>query len=221
MARSIVGRLLLLLPLSLGLLLGSAAMAAPAMNRQQALQALSHPQAQQRQAAVARLADLGQMADARRVAERLRDEDGDVRRLAGSALWMIWSRSGDKAIDRLFERGMRQMGEGELHAALASFDRVVRLKPAFAEGWNKRATVRFMLGDDEASLKDCHEALKRNPLHFGALSGMAHIHLRRGDTEQALQAYTRALQTNPNLEDGPAMLERLEEAVRRHGGQRT
>jgi len=222
MARSIVGRLLLLpLTLSLGLLLGSAAMAAPAMNRQQALQALSHPQAQQRQAAVARLADLGQMADGRRVAERLRDEDGDVRRLAGSALWMIWSRSGDKAIDRLFERGMRQMGEGELDAALASFDRVVRLKPAFAEGWNKRATVRFMLGDDEASLKDCHEALKRNPLHFGAMSGMAHIHLRRGDAEQALQAYTRALQANPNLEDGPAMLELLEEAVRHNGGQRT
>lgn len=222
MARSIVGRLplLLLLSVCLCLWLGGAA-AVPAMNRQQALQALSHPQAQQRQAAVARLADLGQMADSGRVAERLRDEDADVRRLAGSALWMIWSRSGDKAIDRLFERGMRQMGEGELDAALASFDRVVRLKPAFAEGWNKRATVHYMLGDDKASLKDCQEALKRNPLHFGALSGMAHIHLRRGDPEQALQAYTRALQANPNLEDGPEMLELLEEAVRRQGGQRT
>lgn len=220
MARSIVGRWLLPL-LSLCLLLpGSGAAAAPPMNRQQALQALSHPQAQQRQAAVARLADLGLMADGRRVAERLRDEDGEVRRLAGSALWMIWSRSGDKAVDRLFARGMQQMGEGELDAALASFDRVVRLKPAFAEGWNKRATVRFMLGDDEASLQDCREALKRNPLHFGALSGMAHIHLRRGDAEQALQAYTRALQANPNLEDGPAMLELLEEAVRHQGGHR-
>ena len=218
-SRSIVGRWRWL---SLGLLLAAAAAAAPPLSRQQALQALSHPQAQQRAAAVARLADLGRMADSRRVAERLRDEDGDVRRLAGSALWMIWSRSGDKAVDRVFARGMQQMGEGELDAALASFDRVVRLKPAFAEGWNKRATVRFMLGDDEASLQDCREALKRNPLHFGALSGMAHIHLRRGDAEQALQAYTRALQANPNLEDGPAMLELLEEAVQRHGGgQRT
>ena len=78
-----------------------------------------------------------------------------------------------------------------------------------------------MLGDDEASLHDCRETLKRNPLHFGALSGMAHIHLRRGDAELALQAYTRALQANPNLEDGPEMLELLEDAVRRHGGQRT
>lgn len=197
------------------------ATAAPPMNRQQALRSLAHPVATERAAAVARLADLGQMADASRVAERLRDDDEDVRTLASSALWMIWSRSGDRQIDRLFARGMQQMSAGELDAALATFSRVVQKKPAFAEGWNKRATVRFMLGDDLASLKDCEETLKRNPMHFGALSGMAHIHLRRGDARLALQAYTRALQANPNLEDGPEMLQLLEDAVRRQGGQRT
>jgi tetratricopeptide (TPR) repeat protein len=191
------------------------------MNRQQALRTLAHPVATERAAAVARLADLGQPADAARVAERLRDDDEDVRTLASSALWMIWSRSGDRQIDRLFSRGMQQMSAGDLDAALATFSRVVQKKPAFAEGWNKRATVRFMLGDDAASLKDCEETLKRNPMHFGALSGMAHIHLRRGDAELALQAYTRALQANPNLEDGPEMLQLLEDAVRRQGGQRT
>lgn len=203
------------------LLVALAAAAAPPISRQQALRALSNPSAHERAAAVARLADLGQMADAPRVAERLRDDDEDVRSLATSALWMIWSRSGDKAVDRLFARGMQQMSLGELDSALATFSRVVQKKPAFAEGWNKRATVRFMLGDDAASLKDCEETLKRNPMHFGALSGMAHIHLRRGDPELALRAYTRALQANPNLEDGQAMLELLEDAVRRQAGART
>jgi tetratricopeptide (TPR) repeat protein len=210
----------LLLVLCLAATAGAAA-AAPPMNRQQALRTLAHPVATERAAAVARLADLGQPADAARVAERLRDDDEDVRTLASSALWMIWSRSGDRQIDRLFSRGMQQMSAGDLDAALATFSRVVQKKPAFAEGWNKRATVRFMLGDDAASLKDCEETLKRNPMHFGALSGMAHIHLRRGDAELALQAYTRALQANPNLEDGPEMLQLLEDAVRRQGGQRT
>lgn len=128
---------------------------------------------------------------------------------------------GDRAIDRLFARGVEQMGEGELDAALATFTRVVQRRPAFAEGWNKRATVRFMRGEDAASLKDCEETLKRNPMHFGTLSGMAHIHLRRGDVELALAAWLRALAINPNLEDGAEMLELLEEAVRLRGIGRT
>lgn len=208
-----------LLTLLLTLLLGGAALAQPVLTRAQALRTLQHPQAPERAAAVARLAEVGSMADSAQVAERLRDEDEGVRDLATSALWMIWNRSGDAAIDRLVARGLRQMGDGELRAALASFDRVVRRKPAFAEGWNKRATVHFMLGNDAASLKDCEQALRRNPLHFGALSGMAQIHLRRGHLDLALQAWVRALQANPNLDGGMDVLQRLEDAVRRQGGE--
>lgn len=208
-----------ILVLLLALLLGGAALAQPVLTRTQALRTLQHPQAPERAAAVARLAEVGTMADSALVAERLRDEDEGVRDLATSALWMIWNRSGDAAIDRLVARGLRQMGDGELRAALASFDRVVRRKPAFAEGWNKRATVHFMLGDDAASLKDCEQALRRNPLHFGALSGMAQIHLRRGHLDLALQAWVRALQANPNLDGGMDVLHRLEDAVRRQGGE--
>ena len=210
-----------LLPaLALALCLGMAS-AAPPLSRAQALRLLGHPQAPERAAGVARLADVGTMADAPGVAERLRDEDEGVRELAGSALWLIWSRSGDKAVDRLLARGIEQMSAGDLPAADATFTRVVRLKPAFAEGWNKRATVRYLMGQDEASLRDCDEVLRRNPMHFGALSGMAQIHLRRGDPERALRAYERALQANPNLDGGPQMLEHLEELVRRHSAGRT
>ena len=60
-------------------------------------------------------------------------------------------------------QGIEQMGSGDLEAAEATFTRIVQRRAAFAEGWNKRATVRFMLGQDEASLKDCAEVLKRNP----------------------------------------------------------
>lgn len=214
----------LLILLLLAALLGAgpiAAQAAPPISRAQALRLLDHPQAPERAAGVARLADVGTMPDAARVAERLRDEDAGVRNLAGMALWMIWSRSGDAAVDRLFARGLEQMGRGQLKSARATFTRIVRQKPAFAEGWNKRATVAFLMGDDSASLKDCDEVLKRNPLHFGALSGMAQIHLRQGRLEEALRAWERALEVNPNIDGGPEMLEQLEEAVRRRGGQKT
>lgn len=208
----------ILVTLLAGALSGAAAQAP--MDRPQALKALTHELAPERGAAVARLAELGTMADAPRVAERLRDDDEGVRELAGAALWMIWSRSGDAAIDKLFARGVGQMGAGQLQQALATFDTIVKRKPAFAEGWNKRATVLFLLGRDEASLKDCDEVLRRNPIHFGALAGMAQIHLRRGDPERALQAYERALQANPNLDRGPQTLQLLEEAVRRKAGER-
>lgn len=207
--------------LAAGLALATASAASAPLGRQQALRALDAPQAAERAAGVARLAEVGTMADARRVADRLRDVDPQVRALAGPALWLIWSRSGDPATDRLLAQGIEQMGAGELDAALATFTRVVQRRPSFAEGWNKRATVRFMRGEDEASLKDCEETLRRNPMHFGALSGMAHIHLRRGDVDLALDAWLRALAINPNLEDGPEMLELLEEAVRLQGTRRT
>jgi tetratricopeptide (TPR) repeat protein len=198
-----------------------AAHAATPMTREHALRSLNHAVVHERAAAVARLAEAGTMADAPAVAGRLRDEDPGVRRMAGAALWMIWSRSGDPATDRLFQRGVAQMSDGRLTQALATFSQVVRRKPDFAEGWNKRATVHFLLGDHAASLKDCDEVLKRNPLHFGALSGMAQIHLQRGDPIQALRAYERALQANPNLDGGAEMLQILEEAARRKGGTST
>ena len=179
MAVSMLRRLLLVLCLG-SITLGAAA--APPMNRQQALRTLTHPVAAERASAVARLADLGQMADASRVAERLRDDDEDVRALATSALWMIWSRSGDRQIDRLFARGMQQMSAGDLDAALATFSRVVQKKPAFAEGWNKRATVHWLLGDFPASISDICETVKREPRHFGAYSGLGMIRAQRGET---------------------------------------
>lgn len=189
--------------------------------RAEALQLLFDERAPERAAAVARLGEVGTMADSAALATRLHDDDDGVRQLAGAALWLVWSRSGDAAIDRLLAQGVEQMSDGRLRAALATFNRVVQRRPAFAEGWNKRATVRFLLGEHAASLKDCERTLKLNPLHFGALSGMTQIHLARGDVDAALQAWRRALAANPNLDDGAERLEQLEDAVRRQGGLRT
>jgi tetratricopeptide (TPR) repeat protein len=154
------------------------------------------------------------MADADALMRRLGDDDEDVRDAATQAIWMIWSRSGDAAIDRLFARGVEHMQRQEFDDALKVFDEIVRRRPAFAEGWNKRATVLFLLGEDERSLRDCDEVLKRNPNHFGALSGAAQIHLRLGHLEQALGFFQRALKVNPNLDGIRQVIPLIEQRLR-------
>ena len=175
------------------------AVAQTSLSRTQALTALSHIEPLERAMALARLAEIGLMADAEQVAKRLRDDDEQVRELANVAMWRIWGRSGDRDIDSLFERGVGQMEADDMPAALNTFNDIVRRRPAFAEGWNKRATILFLLGRFDDSLKDCHEVLKRNPLHYGALSGMGQIYLHRGDIDAAVRHFERALQINPNL----------------------
>jgi tetratricopeptide (TPR) repeat protein len=186
------------------------------MTREQALQGLQRPDGRARLAAVERLAEIGGMPDADRLVARLRDSEPEVRQSAQQAMWRIWSRSGDPAIDREFAQGLAHMQAQAFHRALAVFDGIVQRMPAFAEGWNKRATLYFLLGEHDKSLKDCDEVLKRNPNHFGALSGAGQIHLQLGHPEQALAFFKRALQVNPNLAEnlGPA-IELLEQQARK------
>ena len=206
-------RLLWLLAI-VSIVLGVGAAHAAALTREQALKALDHVDPATRIEAIERLAVIGRMADAETLMRRLGDDDEDVRDAATQAIWQVWSRSGDAAIDRLFARGIEHMQRQELDDALKVFDEIVRRKPAFAEGWNKRATVLFLLGEDERSLRDCDEVLKRNPHHFGALSGAAQIHLRLGHLEQALEFFQRALKVNPNLDGIRQLIPLIEQRLR-------
>lgn len=167
--------------------------------RAQALSSLEQPDVAARRAGIERLAEIGQMVDVDRLLARLDDADPQVRDLAAAATWQIWSRSGDPAIDRLFARGVEQMQAAALPDALETFSAIVRRKPGFAEGWNKRATILFLMGRYAESLKDCDQVLKRNPKHFGALAGVGQIHLQLGNPELALDYFRRALAVNPNL----------------------
>jgi tetratricopeptide (TPR) repeat protein len=196
------------------------ALAAP-LTRAEALKALEHADSAARVAALERLAEIGKGADVDRVLDRLSDADPQVRDLAAAAAWQIWSRSGDAAIDKLFARGVEQMQDAALPDALVTFSTIVRRKPEFAEGWNKRATIYFLLGLYGESLKDCDQVLKRNPKHFGALSGAGQIHLQLGHPELALEFFRRAVAVNPNLEGPAELIPILEELLRAPRPNRT
>lgn len=183
------------------------------LTREQALADIRKTDLEARRQAAAWLGELGAMADAPALLAALRDTDDVVRALAESSLWQVWSRSGDSEVDALFQIGVEQMSRGAGAAAVGTFTQVIQRKPDFAEGWNKRATVYFLMGEYEKSLKDCDEVIKRNPSHFGVLAGYGQIYLRLDQPERALEYFQRALKVNPNLSGVEAAVEQLQQAL--------
>jgi len=173
----------------------------------------------QRRAAAERLAEVGDSAATGSLVTALRDTDADVRTAAQDALWAIWHRSGNAEADTLLQRGIAAMEERQLQEAVLIFTETIDRLPSFAEGWNKRATVYYLLGEFDRSLADCEEVIRRNPIHFGALSGFGLIYLQKDDLSRAAQYFERALAVNPNLDQIRAMLEQIREVLRQRRRQ--
>ena len=182
--------------------------------------ALTHAQsrdADERLAAFTVLMKVGRQEDLPLVQFHLFDEDDRVRDTAEAAIWAIWSRSGDAATDRLFVQGVEQMRDGRLKMAVDTFSQVIAVRPDFTEAWNKRATIYFLLGEDELSLKDCDEVVRRNPQHFGVLAGYGQIYLRKGELQRALDYFEQAIAINPNMTGVQASIDALRELMVKRG----
>ncbi len=132
--------------------------------------------------------------------ERLQDVGDAVNaRATEEKIWTIWLEIPDPTIDMLLTTGIDRMNRGDYRGALESFDAVIEAAPDFAEGWNKRATVHYLLDNLEESLADIEETLSREPRHFGALSGRGLVHIKRNDLESALTAFEAALVVHPQM----------------------
>ena len=193
---------------------------APPQSRAEALAALKNTDAATRAEAVVWIANRGTMADAALLHERLRDESAFVRGFAEQGLWLLWTRSGDAETDRQMARATEDMQAGRHAEAVRILSGIIEVKPQFAEAWNRRATVYYLAGEYRKSIADCDEVLKRNPRHFGALSGLGEIHLRLEDYDTALRWFRRALEVNPNMLGVEMNIKRLEEEIQSRPGSR-
>jgi tetratricopeptide (TPR) repeat protein len=119
--------------------------------------------------------------------------------LIEAEIWQIWLLSDSDAVNQLMGLGVARLNAGDYSHALALFDRIVTLAPGFAEGWNKRATVLYLLGRYADSIADIDRALALEPRHFGALSGLGMCNARLHRTRAAIEAFQRALVIDPNL----------------------
>ena len=115
-----------------------------------------------------------------------------------SNIWDIWYETNDPSIEADFYRGLESMRTGDLMMAVVFFTRVIDKNPNFAEGWNKRATVYYMLGKFDASMMDIHETLKLEPRHFGAMDGMGLIFIHLEQFDKAIDIYDQMLKIFPN-----------------------
>ena len=192
---------------------GAAAQDKSPLTREQALADIKKPDLETRRRATAWLGEVGVIADAPILIGALSDRDEVVRTLAEHSVWQVWGRSGDTEADGLLQVGIEEMNRGDGPAAVETFTKAIQRKPDFAEAWNKRATVYFLMGEHEKSLKDCDEVMKRNPAQFGALAGYGQIYLQLDQPERALTYFRRALRVNPNMRGVQQIIPQLEQLL--------
>jgi len=136
-------------------------------------------------------------------------DSGQKARTIEKFIWKIWRESGDESLDQLMVDGVKAMGGGNYEGALIAFNSIVKGAPNFAEGWNKRATLYWLMGDFEKSVEDINRTLALEPRHFGALSGLAMIRESQERPLDALQAFERALEIYPAMPNAAERIRKL------------
>ena len=129
-------------------------------------------------------------------------------------IWQIWLDGGDSELNELMVRGIEAMGARRFPDAAGRFTELILAAPAFAEAWNKRATVYYLMNRLEDSVRDIERTLALEPRHFGAISGMGLIFLQRGDEEGALDAFEKVLAIHPHARGARFYVGQLRERLK-------
>ena len=114
-------------------------------------------------------------------------------------IWRNWYQNDDPQIEELMGEGEARMREADYRAAVETYTRIIEMDPGFAEGWNRRATVYYLMGEYEKSTADVAETLSLEPRHYGALSGQGLIYMAQDQPQKALEYLERALEANPHM----------------------
>jgi tetratricopeptide (TPR) repeat protein len=129
--------------------------------------------------------------------EDLKNPDENVRDRATDELWRIWFyQKGRYGLD-LIERSQVMFKLGDMTQAEALLTELIKDQPDFAEAWNRRAVLYYLLGQYNKSRDDCEQVIKLNPVHFGALHGLGLCHAALGNYTAAIQAFRKALEIQP------------------------
>ena len=130
-------------------------------------------------------------------------------------IWAYWtSFPDDESVENTMTKATQLMQAGQLQSAERIFSRIIDRVPDFSEAWNKRATVRFMIGNYDGSANDIAKVLQLEPRHFGALSGLGMIHMRAGNWESALKSYKAAFAIHPYLNNIETLIDDLSQRLK-------
>jgi len=128
-------------------------------------------------------------------------------------IWALWMQTPSDTAALLMQRAKTAMDAHQIEVAQKLLDAVVKLRPDYIEGWNRRATLYYLKNDYAHSLEDIEQVLSREPRHFGALAGLGMIMQDIGDEKRALDAFRKALAVNPHLDKVPELVKTLSEKV--------
>ena len=128
-------------------------------------------------------------------------------------IWSMWIATDSDTTTLLMSRVKTAVDAKDSDLGIKLLTAIIGIKPDYLEAWNRRATLYYMKKDFDHSLADIHEVLKREPRHFGALSGLGMIMQELGDDKDALEAFRRALAVHPHLEHIPEVVKTLTEKV--------
>ena len=131
-------------------------------------------------------------------------------------IWTLWStHPTDHKLTSILDEGSKLVQDQKLYKAIEVFTKVIELDPNWAEAWNKRATVLYMIGDYQESQNDIDKVLSLEQRHFGALAGQGLVNIKLKNYEKAIESYEKAQDIYPAMQSPKIMIKQIRELIKK------
>ena len=131
-------------------------------------------------------------------------------------IWTLWStHPSDEKLTSILNEGSRLMQDKDLFRAILVFTEVIEMDPTWAEAWNKRATVYYMIGEFEKSQNDIDKVLNLEKRHFGALAGQGLVNIQLKNYEKAILSYQMVEKIYPTMRSPKIMIKQIQDLIKR------
>ena len=148
--------------------------------------------------------------------EKLKDDNPVLTFEVEQEIWKIWStHPKDKNLTQMLSEGSDLVNINKLNDAVRVFTKVIKLDPDWAEAWNKRATVLYLLGEFQKSQNDIDKVLKLEKRHFGALAGQGLVNIQLKNYEKAIMSYEKAQIIYPSMKSPKIMIKEIQKLIKK------
>ena len=145
----------------------------------------------------------------------LKVNNPEIASIVEQQIWKIWStHPSDTKLTARLEEGSQFVRDQQLSKAIEIFTEVINLDQNWAEAWNKRATVFYMMGEFKKSQDDIDKVLAIEARHFGALAGQGLVNIQLKNYEKAIFSYQQVKEIHPSMQSPEIMIRRIEELIK-------
>ncbi len=133
-----------------------------------------------------------------------------------SKIWKLWTtHPSEQTLTDLLEKGSYYMSQNQLTSAHNVFSKAIELDPNWAEAWNKRATVLYLMGNYDLSQNDIDMVLSLEKRHFGALAGQGLVQTALNNYQNAINSYQEVEKIYPSMQSPKLMIPKLKELIKK------